>query len=95
MSIHQGVQVMKKRRYFDDFEEYPLARDPDRKKLGGVCAGIARYFEIEPLIVRIIAVICLLVATQASLIAYGLAYLILDDYSESASSDADEFDHSR
>lgn len=73
---------MKKRHYFSDFEDHPLARDPTRKKLGGVCAGIARYFEIEPIVIRIIAVIGLIVFTQATLIAYGLAYLILDDYIE-------------
>lgn len=73
---------MKKRQYFSDFEDYPFARDPNRKKLGGVCAGIARYFEIEPIVVRIIAVIGLVVFTQATLIAYGLAYIILDDYVE-------------
>lgn len=76
---------MKKRRYFNDFDEYPLALDPSRKKLGGVCAGIARYFEIEPVVVRIIAVAGLLVFSQATLIAYGLAYLILDDYIDNGS----------
>lgn len=78
---------MRKRQYFNDFEDYPLARDPVRKKLGGVCAGIARYFEIAPLIIRILAVISLLVFSQPTLIAYGLAYLILDDYID------DDIDH--
>lgn len=73
---------MRRRKYFDDFEDFPLARDPQHKKLGGVCAGIARYFEVDPLIVRVIAVICLLIFTEAALLAYGLAYLILDDYVE-------------
>lgn len=42
-----------------------------KKKVGGVCAGIAEYFNIDPTIVRLIWVI--------SLFAYGtglLAYLI-------------------
>lgn len=73
---------MRRRRYFNDFEDYPLARDPDRKKLGGVCAGIARYFEIEPIVVRVLAVIALIVFAQATLLAYGLAYFVLDDYSD-------------
>lgn len=77
---------MRKRRYFDDFEDYPLARDPERKKLGGVCAGVARYFEVEPIVVRVIAVIALVIFSQATLLAYGLAYLILDDYTDDADS---------
>jgi len=34
-----------------------LYRDENNKVLGGVCSGIANYFGIEPLIVRIIAVV--------------------------------------
>lgn len=31
-----------------------LYRDPDNKVLGGVCSGIAAYFSIDPVIVRVI-----------------------------------------
>ena len=31
-----------------------LYRDPDNKVLGGVCSGIAAYFNIDPVIVRVI-----------------------------------------
>lgn len=33
-----------------------LYRDPDRAWLAGVCAGIARYFDVEPWVVRLVAI---------------------------------------
>ncbi len=70
---------MKHRDYMDDFDERKeLALDPVNKKLGGVCAGIARYFDIPSLVIRIGAIIGLCVMPHVTLLAYGLAYLILD-----------------
>src|SRR4051794_29762297 len=34
-----------------------LTRSSSDKVLGGVCGGIARYFDIDPLVVRIVAVV--------------------------------------
>ena len=53
--------------------------DRCNRKLGGGCAGVARYFNIQPLFVRLGAVVFFFVALEAVLVAYGLAYLILDD----------------
>jgi phage shock protein C len=48
------------------------------RKLGGVCGGIAEYFEIDPTIVRLLtAVIAVLTALFPVLIAYALAWLII------------------
>jgi phage shock protein PspC (stress-responsive transcriptional regulator) len=70
---------MKHRDYLDDFDDRrDLALDPVNKKLGGVCAGVARYFDIPSLFIRIGAIIGLCVVPQATLLAYGLAYFILD-----------------
>lgn len=70
---------MKHREYPDEFDDRDdLALDPVNKKLGGVCAGIARYFDIPSLVVRLGAIIGLCVLPQAILLAYGLAYFILD-----------------
>tara|TARA_Y100000385_G_scaffold71717_1_gene72106 strand:+ start:701 stop:976 length:276 start_codon:yes stop_codon:yes gene_type:complete len=54
--------------------------DRSNGKLGGVCAGVARYLNIQPLFVRLGAAVLFFVALEAVLVAYGLAYLILDDY---------------
>ena len=66
------------RRHYSYFHDRKLRLDPARKKLGGVCAGIADYLDINPLLIRVCALICLCIATQATLIAYGVAYFVLD-----------------
>lgn len=50
-----------------------LFRDTDNKMIGGVCSGIAEYFNLDPTIVRVIAAV-LLVAGWGSL---GLVYIVL------------------
>ncbi len=56
-----------------------LSLDPDNKKLGGVCAGVANYLDVPRFWVRLAAVIGLIMAAPTMLIAYGLAYIILED----------------
>jgi len=68
-----------RRHHFDRFQGRHLHLDADHKKLGGVCSGLARYFEVQPLFVRGGALIALCLAPQATLIAYGLAYFVLDE----------------
>ena len=48
-----------------------LRRDPERRLIGGVCAGIARYFGVDPLPIRIAFV----VATAAG--GFGLVVYLL------------------
>jgi len=71
-------------RDFDDqFEQdthnSEIYLDRQKRKLGGVCSGVAKYFNIQPFFVRLGTVLALFVAPEAVLLAYGLAYLILDD----------------
>lgn len=48
-----------------------LYRDPDNRVLGGVCSGIGAYFDIDPVIIRVIFVVSLF-------IGFGpLLYIIL------------------
>ncbi len=56
--------------------------DTEYKKLGGVCAGVASYLEVPRFWVRVAAVIGLVVQPPATLLAYGLAYMILDEEPE-------------
>jgi phage shock protein PspC (stress-responsive transcriptional regulator) len=55
-----------------------LQLDPRHSKVGGVCAGLARYLGIQRVFVRIAAVIALLCVTTPTLIAYVVTYLLLD-----------------
>ena len=55
-----------------------LYRDPDNRQIGGVCAGIAAWFGVDPLWVRIaFAVITLLYGTGA--IIYLVLWIILPE----------------
>ncbi|HEY6760792.1 MAG TPA: PspC domain-containing protein [Baekduia sp.] len=55
-----------------------LLRSRDDRVLGGVCGGLAKYFNIDPLIVRIAAV-ALVFLGGVSIIAYIAALLLVPD----------------
>jgi len=46
------------------------------KQLGGVCGGVAEYFELDPSLVRIGAILLLFVAGTGFL-AYLVAWLVI------------------
>lgn len=64
----------------DYYETMPrrLYRDPARQKIGGVCAGIARYYSVEPWVVRCIAVTALIFFPTIIFPAYWVAYFVMD-----------------
>lgn len=55
-----------------------LYREPDDKRLAGVCAGVADYFGIDPTIVRL-AVIVLTVMTGVVALAYLVAAFVVPE----------------
>ena len=50
-----------------------LYRDPEHRVLGGVCGGLSAYFNMDPVILRIIFVVLFFATSGAA----GLAYLVL------------------
>jgi len=50
-----------------------LFRDPDDRVFGGVCAGLGAYFDVDPLVFRIIAV----VTTLMSIVVTPIIYIVL------------------
>ncbi len=55
-----------------------LMRDPDDKRVGGVCAGFAAYFGIEnPAWIRLALIISLFPTGGASLVAYIVLWAVL------------------
>ncbi|WP_371374012.1 PspC domain-containing protein [Thalassotalea aquiviva] len=54
-----------------------LAKDLVHKKLAGVCAGIARHFELPRILVRAAVVILGLMMPVTTLVAYGVAALVM------------------
>src|SRR5437763_3523825 len=53
-----------------------VRRDPDRRVIAGVCAGIARYFGIDPLVVRLVF-IAAAAAGGIGVVVYGAAWLLM------------------
>jgi phage shock protein C len=54
-----------------------LYRDTEDQKIGGVCSGLARYFDLDPLLVRV-AFVAALVFGGGSLVAYILLWWLVD-----------------
>lgn len=54
-----------------------LFRDANRAIISGVCAGVAKYFDVDPLWVRIAAIISMIFLTFPAALAYVLAILLL------------------
>jgi phage shock protein C len=61
-----------------------LYKNTRNKKFLGVCAGVADYLEIDVTIVRIITVLSMLIPGSVVVIAYFIAYFILDDKPKSS-----------
>jgi phage shock protein PspC (stress-responsive transcriptional regulator) len=53
-----------------------LYRSRTDRKIWGVCGGLAKYFDIDPVIVRVIAVVSIFV-TGVSIIAYIIMAIIV------------------
>lgn len=56
-----------------------LYRNRRKGVVGGVCAGLADYFEVDRTLVRILFVVALFMTLQVALIAYVVAYFALDN----------------
>ena len=54
-----------------------LYRDTDDQKIGGVCSGLARYFDLDPLLVRVVFVASLVFGGW-SLVVYLLLWWLVD-----------------
>lgn len=53
-----------------------LLRDPYDKVVGGVCSGIAHYFDIDPVIIRLVMVVLFLTA-GIGVITYLIAWAVI------------------
>lgn len=52
-----------------------LYRDPEQRVLGGVCGGLAAYFDIDVALMRIIFVVLTLITTGAGVFAYIILWI--------------------
>ena len=54
-----------------------LARDRKRGWIGGVCAGCARHFHIDPAFVRVGFVVVAIFSWKVALAVYAVAWILL------------------
>ncbi len=52
-----------------------LYRDPEHRVLGGVCGGLGAYFNMDPVILRIIFVVLFFITSGAALLAYFILWI--------------------
>ncbi len=62
--------------FTEDTAPRRLFRDPDNKYIGGVCSGLAAYFNIDPTFVRILFVILILLA-GSTIFAYIILWIVI------------------
>ncbi len=55
-----------------------FGRDHSRAMIAGVCAGIARYFRIDPLIVRVIFAVGAIAGFGTFILVYLAIWLLAD-----------------
>ncbi|WP_430811737.1 MULTISPECIES: PspC domain-containing protein [unclassified Carboxylicivirga] len=54
-----------------------LYRDPDDRIFGGVCAGLGAYFDVDPLVFRIIAVVTALMSFGVVAFIYVVLWIVM------------------
>ncbi len=54
-----------------------LYRSRDNKKLFGVCSGLAKYLDVDPTVLRLIAVILLFVSFGWAIVIYLAMALVM------------------
>lgn len=59
-----------------------LQLDRERGMIVGVCAGLARYLDVDATWVRIGAIVAAVFLTKAAIAAYLIGWLVLDERNE-------------
>jgi phage shock protein C len=54
-----------------------LYKDSTHSKISGICAGLAKHWSIPRLLVRIVAIVCLIILPTVTVIAYVTATFLL------------------
>lgn len=75
-SLFPGPNTRPSRQQGYETSSRRLFRNPNDKMLGGVCSGIANYFDIDPVIVRLIFVVMFL-GLGVGLLAYIIAWIVV------------------
>lgn len=72
-----GFRGLRKAGFKEDSMEKRLYRSRNNRMLAGVCAGLANYFNLDPTIIRVLAIICLLAFNIMAFLAYIVLIVIV------------------
>ncbi len=61
----------------DYFDVNRLYKDNLNRKISGVCAGLAKYWSVPTLLIRVVAIVCLITLPMVTAVAYVMATLLL------------------
>lgn len=64
-----------------------LFRSRKNRKIAGVCGGIAEYFNFDPVIIRIVAVLLLLPGGLPGLVPYLILWVVIPEEPITAGTD--------
>jgi phage shock protein C len=56
-----------------------LYRSKNERVLGGVCAGIGVYFDVDPTVVRLVWIVLTLLSLGVGVLAYIIAWIIVPE----------------
>ena len=56
-----------------------LIRPRQGRKIAGVCAGIAEYFDVDVTLVRVVLLVSIFIGAGLGLIAYVVAWIVMPD----------------
>ena len=56
-----------------------LIRPRQGRKIAGVCAGIAEYFDVDVTLVRVVLLVSIFIGAGLGLIAYIVAWIVMPD----------------
>jgi phage shock protein PspC (stress-responsive transcriptional regulator) len=65
------------RAFFNERKGVPFSRPREGKKIAGVCAGVARHFELDVTLVRIVWIVLVFVPPVPGLIAYLACWIAM------------------
>lgn len=61
----------------DDYKK--LLRSKNNRMVCGVCAGVAEYFNLDPTVVRLLAVLAGIASAGTAIVAYFVAAIIIPE----------------
>lgn len=77
-------------RYRDSVQDMKeLVRIREGKMLGGVCGGIGKYFDIDPVLIRILWVVLTCLSVGIGVIVYIAAWILMPEEEEKSTVTAD------